>query len=210
MKVKNSQRAYDTVAAMELPKHKKPKKPNIFFRTLMKVLSVPELIATDFECRRDGMDRLGKNEPALILMNHSSFIDLKIASSVLYPRPINIVATLDAFIGKAWLMRQIGCIPTRKFVFDIGLVRDINYCIKKLNTSVLMYPEAGYSFDGTSTTLPESLAKFVKMLGVPLVMIETFGAFHRQPLYNELRRRKVKVRADMRYLLSADEIKEKT
>ena len=55
MKVKNSQRAYDTVAAMELPKHKKPKKPNIFFRTLMKVLSVPELIATDFECKYDGM-----------------------------------------------------------------------------------------------------------------------------------------------------------
>ncbi|MBO7311159.1 MAG: 1-acyl-sn-glycerol-3-phosphate acyltransferase, partial [Clostridia bacterium] len=146
----------------------------------------------------------------LILMNHSSFIDLEIASSVLYPRPFNIVATLDAFIGKEWLMRQIGCISTRKFVFDIGLVRDISHCIKKLGTSVLMYPEAGYSFDGTATTLPESLAKFVKMLGAPLVMLETFGAYQRQPLYNELRRRNIDVSAQLRYVLSSEEIKEKT
>ena len=82
-------------------------------------------------------------------------------------------------------MRQIGCIPTRKFVIDLGLIKDITRCIKKNKSSVLMYPEAGYSFDGTSTTLPDSLGKFVKMLGAPLVMLETHGAFHRQPLYNK-------------------------
>ena len=206
MKVKNAQRSYEEVLAMKLPEHQKPKKPNMFFRTLMKVVSAPDLIATGFKCEKIGMERLGKNEPALILMNHSSFIDLEIAASVLYPRPLNIVATLDAFIGKAWLMRQIGCIPTRKFVIDLGLIKDITRCIKKNKSSVLMYPEAGYSFDGTSTTLPDSLGKFVKMLGAPLVMLETRGAFHRQPLYNNLHKRKVKVSAELRYVLSPEEI----
>ena len=200
MNVKNSQKSYSEVVAMERPKHKKPKKPNIFFRTLLKIVSLPELIFTHFKCRKVRKDKLGKKEPCLILMNHSSFIDLKIASSVLYPRAFNIVATVDAFIGKNWLMRQLGCIPTRKFVFDIGLVKDINYCVKKLGTSVLMFPEAGYSFDGRATTLPDSLGKFVKMLGVPLVMLETFGAYHRDPLYNELQKRKVRVSAELRYV----------
>ena len=208
MNVKNSTKSYSEVVAMERPKHKKPKKPNIFFRTLLKIVSLPELIFAHFKCRKVGMDKLGKKEPCLILMNHSSFIDLKIASSVLYPRAFNIVATVDAFIGKNWLMRQLGCIPTRKFVFDIGLVKDINYCVKNLGTSVLMFPEAGYSFDGRATTLPDSLGKFVKMLGVPLVMLETFGAYHRDPLYNELQKRNVRVSAELRYILSAEQIKE--
>lgn len=51
-------------------------------------------------------------------MNHSSFIDLKIASTVLYPSPLNIVCTSDGFVGKERLMRSLGCIPTRKFVTD--------------------------------------------------------------------------------------------
>ncbi len=209
MEIKNSIRSYSEVAGMPRPQHKRPKKTNIFFRTLLKIVSLPDLIAVRFKCRKVGMERLGKKEPCFIMMNHSSFIDLEIASSVLYPRAFNIVATLDAFVGKAWLMRQIGCIPTRKFVFDIGLVRDINHCVKKLGTSVLMYPEAGYSFDGRATTLPpDSLGKFVKMLGVPLVMLQTFGAYHRDPLYNELQKRKVRVSAELRYVLSAEEIKQ--
>ena len=208
MNIRNANKDYREVAEMKTPKHKRPKKPNVFFRTLLKVVSQPDLIATRFKCSKVGMEKLGKKEPCLILMNHSSFIDLEIAASVLYPRPFNIVATLDAFIGKPWLMRQIGCIPTRKFVFDIGLVRDISHCIKKLGTSVLMYPEAGYTFDGRATTLPDSLGKFVKMLGVPVVVLETHGAFHRQPLYNELRKRKVKVSATLRYVLSAEDTKQ--
>ena len=206
MNIKENQRAFSEVMAMKRMENKRPKKPNILFRTLLKVVSTPDLMATKFKCRKVGMEKLGKKEPCLILMNHSSFIDLKIASSVLYPRPFNIVATLDAFVGKEWLMRQLGCTPTRKFVFDIGLVRDIRHCIKKLGTSVLMYPEAGYSFDGTTTTLPDSLPKFIKMLGVPFVMLETFGAYHRDPLYNELQNRDVKVSAELRYVLSAEQV----
>ncbi len=206
MKIKNAYRDYTDVAEMQPPEHKKPKAPNIFFRTLLKLVAIPELLSVRFKCRKVGMDRLGKHEAALILMNHSSFIDLKLAPYVLYPRKFNIVSTLDAFVGKEWLMRQLGCIPTRKFVADIGLVRDINYCIKKLGTSVLMYPEAGYSFDGRATVMPDSLAMLVKRLGAPLVMLEAYGAYHRDPLYNELKKRRVRVSAELRYVLSPEEI----
>ena len=206
MKIKVTDKSYEEVMALPREEHRKPLKPSIFFRTLLKLLSSADLKATNFHCRSIGMERLGADEPCLILMNHSSFIDLKIASTILYPRPFNIVCTSDGFVGKEWLMRHLGCIPTQKFVSDLGLVRDMLYTVKELHSSVLMYPEASYSFDGTATPLPESIGKCVKMLGVPLVMIRTYGAFARDPLYNGLQLRKVDVSADMEYLLSPQEI----
>lgn len=210
MKIRTKTMDYEKVLAMPVKPHRKPKKTNILFRTLLKVVSTPDLLATRFTYREIGMERLGKNEPCLILMNHSSFIDLKIASSILYPRPFNIVCTTDGFVGKNWLMRQLGCIPTQKFVTDLTLVRDMVHAVKNLKSSVLMYPEAGYSFDGTSTALPDSLADCLKMMKVPLVVIRTYGAFARDPLYNNLQLRKVKVSADIEYILSAEEIAAKS
>ena len=206
MKIKVTDKSYEQVLALPQEEHRKPLKPSIFFRTLLKLLSAADLKATNFHCRSLGMERLGADEPCLFLMNHSSFIDLKIASTILYPRPFNIVCTSDGFVGKAWLMRHLGCIPTQKFVSDLSLVRDMLYTVKELRSSILMYPEASYSFDGTATPLPESIGKCVKMLGVPLVMIRTYGAFARDPLYNGLQLRKVEVSADMEYLLSPQEI----
>ena len=210
MKTKVYNKSYDEVMALPKRKHKKPIKPSILFRTLLKLVSLPDLIDTKFKCNKIGMERLGKKEPAFFLVNHSCFLDLEIVPSVLYPRPFNIVATTDAFIGKEWLMRQIGCISTNKFVTEMSLIRDMMHTVKNLNSSVVMFPEAGYSFDGRSVPLPDTLGKMVKMMGVPLCTIITKGAFSRDPLYNNLQKRKVKVTADMKYLLSAEEIAEMT
>jgi len=209
MKIKIIEKPFSEVIAehrAKKEKHQRPKRPNIFFRTLMKLIALPDLIATHFRCERVGMERLGKREPAFFLMNHSSFIDLEIVADILYPRPFNIVATTDGFIGKDWLMRQIGCIPTKKFVTDTTLVRDMLHTVKMLGDSVVMYPEVGYSFDGTATTMPDTLGKCVKLLGIPLCIITTYGAFARDPLYNNLHRRRVNVSAKMEYLLSAEEV----
>ena len=165
MKIKTVKMRYEEVVSLIRKKKKfKPKKPSLFFRTLLKIVSMPELIKTRFKCHKMGMDRLGRREPCLILMNHSSFIDMKIAASVLYPRPFNIVCTTDGFIGKKFLMRHLGCIPTNKFVADLNLIKQIKYALKTLKSSVLMYPEAGYSFDGTATVIPDYMGKFIKML----------------------------------------------
>jgi len=107
-------------------------------------------------------------------------------------------------------MRHIGCVPTAKFVPDLTLLKDMAYSVKKLGCSVLMYPEASYTFDGCATPLPDSVGGAVRLLGVPVVMIRTYGAFARDPLYNNLQLRKVKVSATMTYLLSPEEIREKS
>lgn len=210
MKIKTKIRSYEEVMKIQKPKHRRPKKQNLFWRVLIKLLSLFALLPIGFKSRKIGMEKLGKKEPCLILMNHSCFTDFEIAATLLFPRPFNIVTTYDGFVGKNWLMRQIGCIPTHKFVTDVTLVRDIVYAIRKLRSSVLIYPEAGYSFDGRATTLPDSLGGLLKMLKVPVVMIRTSGAFSRNPLYNNLQVRKVPVSADMEYILSPDDIANKS
>ena len=210
MKIKAKALAYEEVQKLPRERRKKPLKPGMFFRTLLKVLSAGELKAVDFRLIQEGMERLGADEPALFLMNHSCFLDLKIASTILYPRPFNIVCTSDGFVGKRWLMERLGCIPTQKFVSDPALVRDMVYALRELRSSVLLYPEASYSFDGTATPLPDTLGKLLKLLKVPVVMIETRGAFLHDPLYNGLQLRKVPVEATMRYLLSPADVEEKS
>lgn len=206
MKIKVIEKTYDEVMALPKMKHKKPHRPDIFFRTLMRLVSIPDLRKTSFSYEKLGMEKLAKKEPALYLANHSSFIDLEIVATMLYPRPFNIVTTTDGFIGKNWLMRRIGCIPTKKFVNDLSLVHDIDYALHKNKSSVVLFPEAGYSFDGTASPLPESLGKCIKLLKVPVVMIKTYGAYHRDPLYNNLQRRRVKVSAEEEFLFSREEI----
>jgi 1-acyl-sn-glycerol-3-phosphate acyltransferase len=204
---------YDVVMARPRPKRKKPVKPNIFWRTLIRILTVFNLAGCGVSYTKERMELLDKKEPCLILMNHSCFMDMPMAYQLLYPRPINIICTSDSFIGMggfmAWLMRTIGCVPTQKFVTDVSLIKDMIYCLKEKKSSVLMYPEASYSFDGRATQLPRKMGVLLKKLDVPVVMIETKGAYTRNPLYNELQTRKsVKVSAHMRLLYTQQEVRE--
>ena len=71
-----------------------------------------------------------------------------------------------------------------------------------------MFPEAAYTFDGTKTTLPSTVAHLIKKLGVPFCMIETYGSYLRDPIFNKLQNRDLAVSAEMRYVLSPEQIEE--
>ncbi len=211
MKIKIVKKSYEEVQKLPKPTHKKPRKQWTILRWILKPVCYVLLKLAGFTgYKKMGMEKLGKGEPCLVLMNHSSFIDLEIAAFLMSDRAYHIVATYDAFVGLNWILPLAGCIPTKKFMNDVNLVRDMRHTVKELKESVIMFPEAGYSFDGTSTTLPESLGKCLKLLNVPVVMIRTDGAFLRDPLYNCLQTRKVKVSATMEYLLSPEDIKAKS
>ena len=203
---------YEKVAALPRTKHRKPLRPLFLIQILIRLLSFYDLLPTKFTYDTHGMEKIGKKEPCLILMNHSSFIDLEIASKLFFPKRYGIVTTSDSFVGPLmrWLMPLLGCIPTQNFVSDITMIRDMEYMLKEKKTSVLMYPEASYTFDGTATPLPRKMGVLLKKLGVPVVTVITQGAFARQPLYNCLKKRKVQVRADVTCLFTAEDLKTMT
>ena len=206
MKIKVTDKTFAEVCALPKAEHKKPARQLAMWRALIAKLSAKELKETNFSYTEENMEEITKDTPALILMNHSSFTDLQIVGTIFKDRPYNIVCTNDGFIGKEGLMRSIGCIPTKKFIPESTLVKDMHYVLYALKSSVVMFPEASYSFDGTETPLPKSLGKCVKLLKVPVVMIKTEGAFLRDPLYNNLQKRKAKVSAKVYRLLSPEEI----
>lgn len=210
MKIKSRDLSYDEVLKLPHLKHKNPRKPSRFLATVVRIASIPTLRKTRFSYTTERMELVGK-EPCLILMNHSSFTDMKLAFGIFYPRRMGIITSVDAMSGiLGKLMRLLGCTPTRKYVADLSLLRDIKYMLKENKTSVLMYPEAGYSFDGRTTTLPRGLGILLKRLDVPVVTVITQGAFHRDPLYNMLQIRDVKVSAHVKCIATAAEIAEKS
>ena len=137
LKIKQKRVPLTYAFSRKKPAHKRPKKPLLLFRAIIRIAAIPDLIATRFRLTKYRIEAAGEG-PYLILMNHSSFIDLEIASKIFFPRPYCIVCTSDGFVGKEWLMRQIGCIPTQKFVTDVGLIRDMLYTVNKLKTSILI------------------------------------------------------------------------
>ena len=208
MKIKARKMSYEDALKEPHVKRKKPRKPSIALATLVRILSAPTLRKIKFSYTEERMELVGK-EPCLILMNHSSFTDMKLAYGIFYPRKMGIVTSVDAMTGiLGKLMRLLGCTPTHKYVSDISLINDIKYMLRENKTSVLMYPEAGYSFDGRATALPRGLGSLLKHLGVPVVTVITQGAFHRDPLYNMLKIRDVKVSAHVKCIATAEEIKD--
>ena len=210
MKIKTTKMSYEEVLKLPKLQHKKPLKPQQWLATVVRIGVAPTLWKTKFKYTTERYD-LVKDQPCLILMNHCSFTDMKLAYGIFYPKKLGIVCSVDAMSGiLGKLMRLLGCTPTHKFVPDMNLIKDINYMLKENKSSVLMYPEAGYSFDGCATTMPSRLGLLMKRLGVPVVTVITKGAFHRDPLYNMLQIRDVEVSAHVKCIATAEEVKSKS
>ena len=210
MKINTRNLPYEEVLKLPRLEHRTPRMPSRLLAGVVRLVSAPTLWKTKFHYTTERMELVG-DEPCLILMNHCSFTDMKLAYGIFYPKPLGIVTSVDAmtgFLGK--LMRILGCTPTHKYVSDLTLIKDMEYMLKTNKTSVLMYPEAGYSFDGRTTTLPRKMGILMKKLGVPVVTVITQGAFHRDPLYNMLQIRDVTVSAHVKCLATAEELKEKS
>ena len=115
MKIPVKQRSYEQVMAMKRPKRRKPLRPLFLLQIVVRILAIFDLLPTKFTYDTHGMEKLDKKEPCLILMNHSSFIDLKIVSRIFFPKRYGIVCTSDGFIGFGMplLMCLLGCPSSR-------------------------------------------------------------------------------------------------
>ena len=124
MKIQVKDKDFDEVMALPRYKRKPPKKINLFWRTLIRFLTVFGMAGTGFQYETEGLEKL-KKEPCLILMNHSCFLDLQMVYKILYPKHFCIVCTSDGFVGfggfMGWLMRTIGCIPNNKLIKEVGI-----------------------------------------------------------------------------------------
>ena len=130
MKISTKKMSYEDVLKLPRLKHKNPMKPQLWLTTIVRIACIPTFLKTKFSYTTERMELTG-DQPCLILMNHSSFTDMKLAYGIFYPKKLGIVTSVDAMSGiLGKFMRLLGCTPTRKYVSDITLFKDIEYMLK--------------------------------------------------------------------------------
>ena len=155
------------------------------------------------------IDMEGLEPPYIIFSNHQAFIDFELAAMVTHPRKVNNVVNIDGYHRMPWLLTWIGSICTRKFTNDFHLVKSIRRVIQ--NGDILcMYPEARYTPIGTTSFLPDSLGKVVKMNKVPLVVVTHHGNHLYSPFWAYKNKRKVPLHTTFRQVLTAEQVQSMT
>ncbi|BCR36264.1 lysophospholipid acyltransferase family protein [Mariniplasma anaerobium] len=182
----------------------KPRKEKFFLTPVAWLLSFPTVWRRKLKINKVGMK--GLKPPYVLICTHHSFLDFKVTTKAIFPHRANYIVAIDGFIKREWLLRNVGAIEKRKFTNDTVLFRHIKYALEKLNNIVAIYPEARYSLIGTSSILPDSLGKMVKVLNKPVVVLNMHGDYLTQPVWN-LKMRKVPLKADMTKLFDPEDLK---
>ena len=150
----------------------------------------------------------GLKPPYLLLCTHMYFEDFELTSIATFPHRVNSVVSVDGFVGKWRLMVGIGSIPKRKFTSDTSLYRQISHVLRKYKDIACIYPEARYTPVGTTAILPDSLAKMVKLLGVPVVVMKYRGNHIHKPFWDYTKPRKVPLHATMTQVITEQDVKD--
>ena len=185
-----------------------PPKQNIFFMPLIWILCF--ILTRSGKLKINKVNMKGLKPPYLVLGTHHAFMDFYVTPLALFPHRANYVSELEGFEAYGeWLYRQAGCLGTRKFISDLDLVKNIQRIMKRKGILVL-YPEARYANVGTSSELPASVGKLIKMLNVPVVVINMQGNYLQSPIWNLNKRKGVKLNATIAQILTPKEIQEMT
>ena len=186
---------------------KKPIRQPIYLTALIWVLSKIALAGKKYKVEKINMENL--KPPYLLLSNHMSFMDFELCALGTWPHRVNNVVNVDGYQMRPWLMEWIGAVCTRKFTNDIALVKSISRCLKA-GDILCIYPEARYSPCGTTSFLPESLVKLIKLNKVPVVVAIHRGNHLTAPFWNFRKKRRVPLHTTLTQVISADEVKELT
>lgn len=161
---------------------KKPKRILFVLRPLSKLIFKPPFKKHHTVVHNhNGVEKL--EPPFILLANHNAFLDFSVALHCIKYHPCNFVVAVDGFIGREWLLRNIGCIGKRKFTKDILLVKHVRDVLNRGDIPII-YPEARYSLCGTTAVLPESIGKMIKHYKVPIATLICHGHHINSPFYD--------------------------
>lgn len=182
---------------------KYPIRQPLFFTWLIWLLCKFALIGKKYRLEKINME--GLKPPYILLSNHQYFIDFMIGAMGTFPHRVNNVVSIDGYYRRPWLMELIGCIGTRKYVTDLHLVKSIRKVLQR-GDILSMYPEARYSPCGTTSFLPESIGKLIKMNKVPVVVVIHRGNYLYSPFWNFRKKRKSRHYCTMTKVLTPEQI----
>jgi hypothetical protein len=209
---KNAKLPFDKGSEWMIGKYKrfdmmrKPTSQWTILRPITWILSFPAVWIHKVKVTKHGME--GVNGPYLLIANHNAFLDFQVMVTAIFPRKAGYIVAIDGFIGWEWLLRAVGCICTRKFTNDVSLVRNMIYAMQKQQNIVVLFPEARYSLCGTSSSLPSSLGKLIKLSKMPVVTLLMNGNHINTPFWNNKDHLVKNLEGTLSLLLTTQQIEE--
>ena len=161
-----------------------------------------------WKLRIDNKEIKNLKEPALAIAPHMSTLDVVPTMCTLFPHKYNIVAAKDLFTWKQLkpFIEKFGAIPMTQCAMDLNSLRTIKAASDN-GRSILLYPEGRTSLDGRQLYyLNPSIGKLIKFLGLPVVLVKTYGAYVTKPRYIKgFRRGRMESKASI--LLTKEQVK---
>ena len=180
-----------------------PIRQPLFIVVLIWILSKFAMIGKKYKVEKINME--GLKPPYFMLSNHEYFIDFELAALGTFPHRVNNVINIDGYIKRAWLMKLIGGICTRKFSNDLHLIKSIRKVLSRGDV-LGMYPEARYSACGITSYIPDSLGKLIKKSKVPVVVVIHRGNHLHTPFWNFRKKRRVPLHTTLTQVLTKEQV----
>ncbi|MBN2325471.1 MAG: 1-acyl-sn-glycerol-3-phosphate acyltransferase [Spirochaetes bacterium] len=142
-----------------------------------------------FKLKGVGLENCPKEGSYLIVANHSHLLD-PFFIGALIRRPIFQMAS-NEFFRKPLVRRfmwAMGAFPRKKGFTDFKSIKHAIHIVREGHPLVI-YPEGGRNWDGETLPILHSIAKLVKLLGIPLVTVVSKGNYLAYPRWADKRRK---------------------
>ncbi|MBQ8688921.1 MAG: VTT domain-containing protein [Clostridia bacterium] len=145
--------------------------------------------------------------PAIVLVNHGSFIDFAYAGSLIRKKSPNFPVARLYFYKKLYgdFLRSFGCFPKSMFTVDLDSMKNSTKVIKDGGVLAMM-PEARLSTAGEFEDIQEGTFPFLKKMGVPIYTVKICGDYFAKPKWGGKLRRGSLVEAELDILLTKEEV----
>lgn len=128
-----------------------------------------------------------KNEPIVVLANHSARYDYTFVKGAIGKRRFNFMTAEEEFHRKCLktIFKLGHCIPKKGFVADAHAIRQVLGLFKNVKNPCLAICPCGLpSISGAQRPVVPGIGRLLKMLGVRVLVVRIHGAYLTSPRYN--------------------------
>jgi len=140
-------------------------------------------------CFRPRYYRLKKRGPLIVLVNHATEFDI-LLTDTLFNFPLYFVAS-EQLLNKgfpSWLLNYVFApIPKSKSMSDIAVVPRIKRVLDE-GGNVCIFPEGNMTMTGNVSSMPSAIGKLIKLMKVPIVIMESYGLYFSSPRWSVRRK----------------------
>jgi len=183
------------------------KKPMFILKQIVRLVSWVLTRGKKVTWKYENCENVDFNEPYVIISTHASLIDFAWIYKLTKPKQTAYIASVEEFIGREWLLRNISAFPKKKHTKDIQVVKNSFRAVKTLKLPLTIFPEAKFSFVGIREKIdPIAISKMVKKLEVPIIVFYTYGDLLYEPQWDKKHYRDNPFELIVKCIVTKDEI----